>query len=244
MRTIASSPRSPRRSTRSAPGRMVIVVDDADRENEGDLIMAAEKVTPEAIAFMVRHTSGVICMPVVGRAARRARDPADGGRQHRLAADRVHRVGRLRGAASRRGSRAADRARTIRAVIDPDDRARGPVAAGSRLPAALPGRRRPKRAGHTEAAVDLARLAGLYPGRRPVRDRQRRRDDGAAAGPGAVRPGARAEDHLDRRPDRVPAPARGARDAGGGGHDPHRATASSARSPTRAWSTGGRTSPW
>ena len=47
-------------------GRMVIVVDDADRENEGDLIMAAERVTPEAIAFIVRHTSGVICMPVVG----------------------------------------------------------------------------------------------------------------------------------------------------------------------------------
>src|SRR5215216_104400 len=47
-------------------GRMVIVVDDADRENEGDLILAASTVTPEAIAFMVRHTSGVICMPVVG----------------------------------------------------------------------------------------------------------------------------------------------------------------------------------
>src|ERR687898_2105359 len=47
-------------------GRMVIVVDDADRENEGDLIMAAERVTPEAIAFIVRHTSGVICLPVIG----------------------------------------------------------------------------------------------------------------------------------------------------------------------------------
>src|ERR687888_1839245 len=47
-------------------GRMVVVVDDADRENEGDLIMAAEKVTPGAVAFMVRHTSGVVCMPVVG----------------------------------------------------------------------------------------------------------------------------------------------------------------------------------
>ena len=51
----------------------MIVVDDADRENEGDLIMAAEKVTPEAMAFMVRHTSGVICMPIEGDAARRAR---------------------------------------------------------------------------------------------------------------------------------------------------------------------------
>src|SRR5213080_4700450 len=47
-------------------GRMVVVVDDADRENEGDLIIAAEKITPDAIAFMVRHTSGVICLPVVG----------------------------------------------------------------------------------------------------------------------------------------------------------------------------------
>src|SRR5437763_5458240 len=49
-----------------ARGEFVVVVDDADRENEGDLIMAAEKVTPEAIAFMVRHTSGVVCMPVTG----------------------------------------------------------------------------------------------------------------------------------------------------------------------------------
>ena len=55
-----------------ARGELVIVVDDADRENEGDLIMAAETMTPEAMAFMIRHTSGVICMPVEGRAARRA----------------------------------------------------------------------------------------------------------------------------------------------------------------------------
>ena len=52
-------------------GELVIVVDDADRENEGDLIMAAEKVTPEAIAFMIRHTSGVICMPLEGERLRR-----------------------------------------------------------------------------------------------------------------------------------------------------------------------------
>ncbi len=55
-----------------ARGELVVVVDDADRENEGDLIMAAEKVTPETMAFMIRHTSGVICMPARGGAPRRS----------------------------------------------------------------------------------------------------------------------------------------------------------------------------
>ena len=71
-------------------GEIVVVVDDEDRENEGDLIMAAESATPEKIAFFVRHTSGVICAPLDGRAARRARHPADGPRQHRVPAHRVH----------------------------------------------------------------------------------------------------------------------------------------------------------
>ena len=77
-------------------GEIVVVVDDEDRENEGDLIMAAEVATPEKIAFFVRHTSGVICAPLDGRAARRARHPADGARQHRVAPHRVHVLRRLR----------------------------------------------------------------------------------------------------------------------------------------------------
>ncbi len=73
-------------------GEIVVVVDDEDRENEGDLIMAAEFATPEKIAFFVRHTSGLICAPDHGRAPRRARPPAHGARQHREPAHGVHRT--------------------------------------------------------------------------------------------------------------------------------------------------------
>src|SRR5881628_3280640 len=101
-----------------ARGQMVIVVDDADRENEGDLIMAAEKVTPEAIAFMVRHTSGVICMPVTGERLDELRIP--------LMVSDVTDVQRTAftvsvdvRAGTTTGISAADRAATIRAMIDP-----------------------------------------------------------------------------------------------------------------------------
>jgi 3,4-dihydroxy 2-butanone 4-phosphate synthase/GTP cyclohydrolase II len=143
-------------------GRMVIVVDDADRENEGDLIMAAERVTPEAIAFIVRHTSGVICMPVVGERLDELEIPlmVAANTDSRRTAFTVSVDAR---AGVTTGISAADRARTIQAIIHPET-----------LPADLsrPGHIFPlryreggvlKRAGHTEAAVDLARLAGLYP---------------------------------------------------------------------------------
>ncbi len=73
---------------------MVIVLDDEDRENEGDLVMAAEKVTPEAINFMRKEAGGLICVAADRRAARRAADPADGRRQHRAARHGVHGLGR------------------------------------------------------------------------------------------------------------------------------------------------------
>ena len=143
-------------------GRMVIVVDDADRENEGDLIMAAERVTPEAIAFIVRHTSGVICMPVVGERLDELEIPlmVAANTDTRRTAFTVS-VDARTGVST--GISAADRARTIRTVIDP---ATGPADL-SRPGHIFPLRYREggvlKRAGHTEAAVDLARLAGLYP---------------------------------------------------------------------------------
>ena len=143
-------------------GRMVIVVDDADRENEGDLIMAAERVTPEAIAFIVRHTSGVICMPVVGERLDALEIPlmVAANTDSRGTAFTVSVDAR---AGVTTGISAADRARTIRTIIDP---ATQPVDL-SRPGHIFPLRYREggvlKRAGHTEAAVDLARLAGLYP---------------------------------------------------------------------------------
>ena len=134
---------------RSPAASWSIVVDDADRENEGDLIMAAEKVTPEAMAFMIRHTSGVICMPLEGDAPRRAPAAADGGRQHRGAAHRVHGLGRRQARAPRPASppptapRPCTRSSTARPR--PDDLARP----GPHLPAALPrGRRAQARRPH------------------------------------------------------------------------------------------------
>lgn len=143
-------------------GRMVIVVDDADRENEGDLIIAAERVTPEAIAFIVRHTSGVICMPVVGERLDALEIPlmVAANTDTRGTAFTVSVDAR---AGVTTGISAADRARTIRTIIDP---ATQPVDL-SRPGHIFPLRYREggvlKRAGHTEAAVDLARMAGLYP---------------------------------------------------------------------------------
>ncbi|HVF07467.1 MAG TPA: bifunctional 3,4-dihydroxy-2-butanone-4-phosphate synthase/GTP cyclohydrolase II [Actinomycetota bacterium] len=143
-------------------GRIVIVVDDADRENEGDLIMAAEKATPESIAFIVRHSSGVICMPVLGDRLDELDIPlmVAANTDLRRTAFTVS-IDARRGVST--GISAADRAATIRAIVDP---ATGPEDL-SRPGHIFPLRYREggvlKRAGHTEASVDLARLAGLYP---------------------------------------------------------------------------------
>jgi 3,4-dihydroxy 2-butanone 4-phosphate synthase/GTP cyclohydrolase II len=143
-------------------GEFVVVVDDFDRENEGDLIMAAEKVTPEAIAFMVRHTSGVICAPVVGERLDELRLPlmvADNTESQRTAftvsIDSKH--------GTTTGISAADRALTIRALIDPKTRADDLNRPGHIFPLRYRDGGVLKRAGHTEAAVDLSRMAGLYP---------------------------------------------------------------------------------
>jgi 3,4-dihydroxy 2-butanone 4-phosphate synthase/GTP cyclohydrolase II len=143
-------------------GRMVIVVDDADRENEGDLIIAAEKITPEAIAFMVRHTSGVVCMPVVGTRLDELEVPlmvADASDSQRTAF--TVSVDVLHGTTT--GISAADRAATIRAMIDRSTRPSDLMRPGHVFPLRYREGGVLKRAGHTEAAVDLARLAGLYP---------------------------------------------------------------------------------
>jgi 3,4-dihydroxy 2-butanone 4-phosphate synthase/GTP cyclohydrolase II len=143
-------------------GEMVVVIDDADRENEGDLIMAAEKVTPQAIAFMVRHTSGVICAPLTGERL----DALEIGlmvpantESYRTAFTIT--VDACRGTTT--GISAADRATTIHALVDAATRPSDLARPGHIFPL----RARPggvlARPGHTEAAVDLARLAGLAP---------------------------------------------------------------------------------
>jgi 3,4-dihydroxy 2-butanone 4-phosphate synthase/GTP cyclohydrolase II len=145
-----------------ARGRIVIVVDDADRENEGDLIVAAEKVTPETIAFMVRYTSGVICMPVLGERLDELRIPlmVASNTDHQGTAFTVS-VDARRGVTT--GISAADRARTIRTLIDPATLPEDVLRPGHIFPLRYREGGVLRRAGHTEAAVDLARLAGLYP---------------------------------------------------------------------------------
>jgi 3,4-dihydroxy 2-butanone 4-phosphate synthase/GTP cyclohydrolase II len=143
-------------------GRVVIVMDDEDRENEGDLIMAAELATPEAVAFMIRHASGIICVPMEEEQLVRLDLPqmvAANSESHRTAftVSVDVRAGTTTGVSS------GDRAATIRALAD-----------GASKPAdfARPGHIFPLRSrrggvlvrtGHTEAAVDLCRLAGLQP---------------------------------------------------------------------------------
>ena len=143
-------------------GRMVIVVDDADRETEGDLIMAAERVTPEAIAFIVRHSSGVICMPVIGERLDELEIPlmVAANTDSRRTAFTVSVDARM-GVTT--GISAADRARTIRAIIDPETEPADLSRPGHVFPLRYREGGVLKRAGHTEAAVDLARLAGLFP---------------------------------------------------------------------------------
>jgi 3,4-dihydroxy 2-butanone 4-phosphate synthase/GTP cyclohydrolase II len=143
-------------------GEIVIVVDDEDRENEGDLIMAAEAATPEAIAFFLHHTSGVICAPVTRERARELDLPlmvANNTESMRTAftvsVDYRH--------DTTTGISAHDRARTIRSLVDPSTRAADLLRPGHIFPLEAREGGVLKRAGHTEAAMDLARMAGLYP---------------------------------------------------------------------------------
>src|SRR3954462_9547268 len=143
-----------------ARGEIVIVVDDEDRENEGDLIMAAEKITPEAMGFFVRHTSGVICMPMLGERLDALQLPlmvSNNTQSQRTAftvsVDAVHDV--------TTGISAADRAATVRKLISADARPDDFARPGHIFPLRYREGGVLKRAGHTEAAVDLSRLAGL-----------------------------------------------------------------------------------
>jgi 3,4-dihydroxy-2-butanone 4-phosphate synthase/GTP cyclohydrolase II len=144
-------------------GRMIVVVDDKERENEGDLVMAAEAITPQAVNFMAIHGRGLICLALTGERVDELgldrmlpENDALGGTAFTSSID-------VKGRGVTTGISAHDRAQTIRAAIDTSSR---------REDFALPGHVFPLRArdggvlarrGHTEAAVDLARLAGLYP---------------------------------------------------------------------------------
>jgi 3,4-dihydroxy 2-butanone 4-phosphate synthase / GTP cyclohydrolase II len=143
-------------------GEVVIVVDDEDRENEGDFICAAEKATPETVNFMAKHARGLICVSLEEERLRAldlppmvARNTAKMQTPFTISVDAVH--------GTTTGISAADRARTTRALIDPATRPEDLGRPGHIFPLrAAPGGVL-RRAGHTEASLDLARLAGCYP---------------------------------------------------------------------------------
>src|SRR5579872_4248867 len=145
-----------------AAGEIVIVVDDEDRENEGDLIMAAEHVTPGKIAFFVKHTSGLICAPVTEHRADELDLPlmVSANTEAQRTAFTVT-VDYRHGTTT--GISAADRAATVRALIDPSARPSDFNRPGHIHVLRAKDGGVLKRAGHTEAAVDLARMAGLMP---------------------------------------------------------------------------------
>ena len=145
-----------------AAGKAVVVVDDEDRENEGDLIFAAEMATPELVAFMVRYTSGYLCVPLVGDDCDRLGLPPmystnqdKHGTAYTVTVDAREGIGT--------GISAADRAHTMTLLADPDTEAHDFTRPGHVVPLRAKEGGVLRRPGHTEAAVDLASLAGLRP---------------------------------------------------------------------------------
>ena len=143
-------------------GKMVIIVDDEDRENEGDLVCASSKISPAIINFMATHGRGLICAPITQDAAERMglplmvrRNTESHGTNFTVAVDAADGVST--------GISAADRARTVQVLANPLSEPRDLVRPGHILPLQAKQGGVLRRAGHTEAAVDLARLAGLEP---------------------------------------------------------------------------------
>jgi len=143
-------------------GKMVIVTDDADRENEGDLVMAAEKVTTEAVNFMATHGRGLICTPLSEERAEQLglqRMVVENRETYRT--DFTVTVDAAKGIST--GISAHDRAKTIAVLVDPNAKPTDLVQPGHVFPLRAKAGGVLRRAGHTEASVDLARLAGMQP---------------------------------------------------------------------------------
>ncbi|TVT49717.1 bifunctional 3,4-dihydroxy-2-butanone-4-phosphate synthase/GTP cyclohydrolase II [Amycolatopsis rhizosphaerae] len=145
-----------------AAGRPVVVVDDEDRENEGDLIFAAEKATPELMAFMVRYTSGYVCAALTEQdCARLDLPPMYHTNQDVRGTAYAVTVDAAEGVST--GISAADRSHTVRLLADPDSKPMDFRRPGHVVPLRAKEGGVLRRPGHTEASVDLARLAGLHP---------------------------------------------------------------------------------
>jgi len=145
-----------------AAGRLIIVTDDENRENEGDLIMAASKATPETVNMMIRYGSGIVCVPTVDHQLRRlGLGPMVQQNREVQRTDFTVSVDAAEGIST--GISAYDRTQTIRILADPNSRPEQLVQPGHTFPLRARAGGVLERAGHTEAAVDLATLAGLTP---------------------------------------------------------------------------------
>jgi 3,4-dihydroxy 2-butanone 4-phosphate synthase/GTP cyclohydrolase II len=145
-----------------AAGRAIIVVDDASRENEGDIVFAASKATPDLLAFTIRYARGLICVPMLGEDLDRLQlPPMTSDNQEHMGTAFTISVDARDGITT--GISAADRARTIRTLVDSATEPYEIVRPGHVFPLRYAEGGVLRRAGHTEAAVDLARLAGLTP---------------------------------------------------------------------------------
>ena len=143
-------------------GRFVIVVDDEDRENEGDLIIAAEKITPEKVNFMLKHARGVLCAPItISRSEELDLPHQVADNTSMLGTPFTVTIDKLEGCTT--GVSAHDRAATIKALADPNSRPETFGRPGPINPLYAQDMGVLRRSGHTEAAVDLCKLAGLYP---------------------------------------------------------------------------------
>ena len=143
-------------------GEIVIVTDDEDRENEGDLIVAAEKITEEQMAFIIRHTSGIVCVPMTSERLEELELP----QMVRLNTE-SHRTAFTESVDARQGVStgisASDRTQTVRVLIDGDSKPTDIARPGHMYPLRSAEGGVLRRAGHTEAGIDLVKLAGMYP---------------------------------------------------------------------------------
>ncbi len=143
-------------------GKFVVVVDDEDRENEGDIIVAAEKITPEKVNFMLKYARGVLCAPITMTRCRELDLPHQVDENTSvLGTPFTVTIDKLEGCTT--GVSAADRAATIRALADPQSKPETFGRPGHVNPLYAQEKGVLRRAGHTEASIDLTRLAGLYP---------------------------------------------------------------------------------
>ena len=143
-------------------GKFLIVVDDEDRENEGDFIIAAEKITPEAVNFMLKNGRGVLCAPItMARCKELQLDPQVNTNTSLLGTPFTVTIDKIEGCST--GVSTSDRAATIKALADLQSTAETFARPGHINPLYAQDNGVLRRAGHTEASIDLARLAGLYP---------------------------------------------------------------------------------